>query len=118
MLIFPSSPLRRVSSRQSSSCAFGAALVDLAVTVLGVVRWLCPLGERVGRLHIVVSVDEQRRRARNLGTFAGHDGMCVAAEELDVATAQPPQLGCNPFSSRAAILVVCRQCRDRRNSQK
>jgi len=44
--------------------------------------------------------------------------MRVAAEELDIATAQPPQFGADPFSGRAAILVVCRQCRNGRNAEK
>ena len=51
-------------------------------------------------------------------TLAGDDRMGVAPEKLDVATAQPPQLGCYPLGRRATILVVCRQCGDGGNAEK
>src|SRR6266550_160345 len=96
----------------------GAARVDLAVVERRLERRPRPFSQRIGRLHVVVSVDEQRRRAGDVGTFAGDDGMRLAAEELDIATAQPPQFGGDPFSGRAAILVVRRQCRNGRNAEK
>ncbi len=95
-----------------------AAGVELAVALCRLERWSRPLGERVRRLHVVVSVDQQRRRTGNVGTFGPNDRMCVAAKKRDVVTAETPQLGADPLCGGTAILVVCGQCRDGRNPQK
>ena len=42
-----------------------------------------PLAERIGRLHIVMAVNQQGGRARHLRAYAPHDGVGFAAEEFD-----------------------------------
>src|SRR2546428_262263 len=96
----------------------GATRVDPAVADGRLEGRLGPFGERIGRLYVVMSVNEQRWGAGHIGTFAPHDGMCLTAEKIDVATAQTPQLSRDPFGSGAAILVVYRQGRDGGNPQK
>jgi hypothetical protein len=50
-----------------------AARVDAPVAHGGLERGRVPQLERLGRLHVVVAVDEQRRRARRPAPLAEHD---------------------------------------------
>src|SRR5256886_17041870 len=65
-----------------------------------------PLVQRLGRLHVVVTVDEQRGRAGHLGPDAPHHRVRAAREELNLAAAEPTQLASDPFGGRSAVGVV------------
>ena len=65
-----------------------------------------PLVEGIRRLHVVVTVEEQRRRARNLRPDAPDHGMNVAAQQLHVPGSETAQFGGHPLSGAAAIGVV------------
>src|SRR3989442_11526214 len=77
-----------------------------------------PLVERIGRLYVVVPVEEQRRRAGHLGPDAPHDGMRATREELHLAAPQSPQLRRDPFRGGAAVGAVRGKRRNRRDAQK
>ena len=94
------------------------ARVDPFVALRRLERRRRPLRERIGRLHVVMSVNQQRRRARHVGAFAPNDRMGLAAEEFDAPTSDAPQRCRHPFGGGAAILIVCGQRRDRGDSQK
>src|SRR5437868_3169065 len=105
MLILPSSPLMRVSNRHSSSWALGAAPRRRK-------RRREPLVERIGRLDVVMPVDQQRRCAGNVGTLPPHDRMRFTAEVLDVRAPEPCELRTDPSGGGATISVVSRKSRD------
>ena len=60
----------------------GAAGVQPAVAHGGLERRAGPLLERVGRLHVVVAVDQQRRPAGHVRALGPHHRMAVAFDEL------------------------------------
>ncbi len=95
-----------------------AAGVELAVALCRL-KWRSrPLGERIGRLHVVVPVDQECGRTGNVGTFAPDDRMRLTPEKRDVVTPETPQLGGDPLRGGTAILVVCWQSRNGRNPEK
>src|SRR3989454_3160954 len=65
-----------------------------------------PLVQRLGWLHVVVTVDEQRGRAGHLGPDAPHHRVRAAREELYPPTAKPTQLAGDPFRGPPARGVV------------
>src|SRR2546422_7266692 len=96
----------------------GAAREQPAVAHARLERRRSPFVERIGRLHVVVPVEEQRRRAGHLGPDSPHDGVRAAREELHLAAAQSPQLPGDPFRGGAAVGAVRGERRDRRGAQK
>src|SRR2546426_1003658 len=130
----PSGVFKRPSRRASSSWALGAgppgragcgagvgrgaAREQLAVAHRRLERRRGPLVERLGRLHVVVTVDEEGRRARHLGPDAPHHRVRAAPEELYLATAETTQLAGDPLRGRAAVGVVRCARRDRWDPQK
>src|SRR5436853_422895 len=106
MWTLPSGVFRRLSRRASSSCACGAACEQLAVAYRRLERGRGPLVEGLGRLHVVVPVDEQRRRAGHVGPHAPNHRVRVAREELYLATAETTQLAGDPLRGRPAVGVV------------
>src|SRR3989449_527613 len=76
-----------------------------------------PLVERVGRLDVVMAVQQQRRCPGYVRSDAPHDRMSAAREELYLAAAQPPQFAGDPLRRGATIGVVRREGRDRRDAE-
>src|SRR5438105_1140789 len=98
MLTRPSSPLIRVSKRASSSCAFGAAPP------------YSPECKSVLDVRTLISAYASPRR---VVYTAGQPG---AASDMS-ATSGSSQLLLDQLGSGAAVLVMGRQCRYRRNAE-
>ncbi len=111
---FPATLLDRLEQAEHLALVVrGAAREQLAVAHRRLERGRSPLVERLGWLHVVVPVDEKRRRARHLGPDAPHHRVGAAREELYLAAAQPPQLAGDPLRGRPAVGVVRGVRRDR-----
>ena len=80
-------------------------------------RRRAPLVERIGRLHVVVAVDEERGRAGHFRAHAPHDRMRFARDELHLAAAEASELAGHPFRRRPAIGVVRGEGRDRGDAE-
>src|SRR5437016_11905201 len=96
----------------------GAASEQLAVPHRRLERRRGPLVQGLGRLYIVMPVDEQRRRAGHFGPDAPHHRVRLAREKLYLATAEPTQLTGDPLRRRPAVGVVRRVRRYGWDSQK
>src|SRR2546430_16531161 len=86
----------------------GAAGEQLAIAHRRLERRRGPLVQRVGRLDVIMPVDEQRRRSGHLGPHTPHHRMRAAREELTLATAEPSQFTSDPLAGRTAVGVVRR----------
>jgi hypothetical protein len=114
----PAGRLDRLQQAEHLSLVVGrAARVQPAIADRRLERRRGPLVERIGRLDVVMTVDEQRRRPRHVGPRAPDDGMRLAAEEFDVPASEPPQLGGHPLRGGAAVGIVSGQRRNGRNAE-
>ena len=91
-----------------------AARVDAPVADGRRERRRHPLGLVPRRLHVVVAVDEYRRRARRLEPFAEHDRMSV---RLDDAAARERELRRNPLRRLPELRLSRRVGADARDAQ-
>jgi hypothetical protein len=95
-----------------------AARIEPAVADRRLERRRGPLVEGIGRLHVIMPVDEQCRRPRHLRTNGPDDGVGLASQKLHVAAPETAQLGGDPLGGGATIGVVRGKCGDGRNTEK
>ena len=96
----------------------GAARVDLAVAHGRLERRRLPQIERVDRLHVVVAVEENRRRARRAEPVAVDDRIARRVDEPDVLQADAAHLVGAPFGAPLHVGRVLGQRADARNREK
>src|SRR6266496_2805418 len=108
--------LRRQNTWPLSSAA--PARIDAAIAQRGRERRRRPFVQRVGRLDVIMAVEKQGRRAGHFGPPTPHDGMRVAAQELDVVRPEPTQLVGDPLRRAPAVRVVRGKGRDGRDAEK
>src|SRR5436853_152123 len=96
----------------------GAARVEAPVAERRLERRRRPFVQRVGRLDVVVTVEEQRRGTGHFRPPAPDDGMRIAAEESDVVAAEPAQLFRDPLRRAPAVRIVRGESRDGRDAEK
>ena len=114
----PAAGLDRFQETEDLALVVGGATGEQAAAAHGrLERRRLPLVERVRRLHVVVPVDEQGRRAGHFRPHTPHDGMRFARDELHLAAAEAPQLAGHPFRGRPAIGVVRGKRRDRGDAE-
>ena len=85
-----------------------AARKQLAVPHRRIERWRRPLVERLGRLDVIVPVDQERRRTGHVRTHAPDHRVRAAGEELHLARAEPAQLVRDPLRRGPTVGVVRR----------
>ena len=95
----------------------GAAGVELAVAHRGLERRRGPQLQRIHRLHVVVAVEEDRRRAFGAEPLGVDHRMPGRLHELRVVQADPGELGGRPLGAAADVGGVRRQRRDAGNRQ-
>ena len=84
-----------------------AAGVELAVADGGRERRRVPFLDRIGRLDVVVAVDQERRAAGDDGPLGPDHRMPVALDQVHHRAAQPGQLGAEPVGGAAGVLGMC-----------
>ncbi len=94
-----------------------AAGVDLAVAHGGLERRRRPQVERIDWLHVVVPVEENRRRAFSAEPFAVDNRVAWRFFETHVVQANPLHLGAGPLRAAADVFLVLRQGADAGDSQ-
>ncbi len=95
-----------------------AARVYLAVAHCRLKRRRFPQIERVHRLHVVVAVKENRRRAGRTEPVAVHDRIAWRVDEPDILKADAPHLIRAPFGAALHVGRVLGQRADARNGEK
>ena len=95
----------------------GAAGIELAVAHGGVERRRRPQLDRIHRLHVVVAVEEDRRRALGAEPFGVDHGMAGRLHETRVVQADAGELGRRPLGAAPDVGGVRRQRRDAGNGQ-
>ena len=94
-----------------------AARVDLAVANGGFKRRRLPQLERVDRLHVVVAVEEDGRRALGAQPVAIDDRVAWCLDEADVVEADASHLLGGPLGTAADVAGMLRQRADARNGE-
>ncbi len=94
-----------------------AAGVDVAVALGGLEGRREPLVERVGRLHIVVTIDKHGRLAGGVQPVGIDQRMTLGFDEARVLHSDALELGQERFGGLAAICLVLRQGGDGWNAQ-
>ena len=81
----------------------GAAAVEAPLAHGGVERRRLPLLERIGRLDVIVPVDEQRGLPRHPRALRPHDGMSFSLDEVHHGAAQAAELVHQPHGGAPAV---------------
>ena len=90
----------------------GAARVDLAVADRRLERRRLPQLERIDRLHVVVAVEQDRRRALGAEPVAVDDGIARRLDQPDVLQADAAHLVGGPLGAAPDVGRVLRQRAD------
>ena len=94
-----------------------AARVNLAVADGRLERRRLPEVERIDRLHVVVAVEEDRRRARRAKPVAVHDREARRLDQPDILQADAPHLLRRPLGATLHVVLVLRQRADAGNRE-
>src|SRR5262249_52575257 len=90
--------------------------VDVSIANRGLERGRVPLAERVGRLHVVVAVNQDRRRAGDRFGLRVNDGMAGRFTQLGLQT-QPAELSGDPLGGAADVLAMLAVAADAGNPE-
>ena len=95
----------------------GAARVDLAVADRRLERRRLPQLQRIDRLHVVVAVEQDRRRAGRAEPVAVDDRVARRVDQPDVLQADPPHLVGAPLGAALDVAGMLGQRADARNRE-